>query len=100
MTDPWDDLVYLTTYTIHPITTNQLFNCKQKYPPKNRARIYPMENGPMTDPWECSIFTLPDTNSSHLKMDGWNTIVSFWDGLSSGANCSFQGVYLHEYMNG
>ena len=23
--------------------------------------------------------TLPDTNSSHLKMDGWNTIVSFWD---------------------
>ena len=25
-------------------------------------------------------FTLPETNSSHLKMDGWkNTIVSFWD---------------------
>ena len=23
-------------------------------------------------------FTLPETNSSHLKMDGWNTIVSFW----------------------
>ncbi len=22
--------------------------------------------------------TLPETNSSHLKMDGWNTIVSFW----------------------
>ena len=22
--------------------------------------------------------TLPKTNSSHLKMDGWNTIVSFW----------------------
>ena len=21
---------------------------------------------------------LPETNSSHLKMDGWNTIVSFW----------------------
>ena len=29
--------------------------------------------------------TLPETNSSHLKMDGWNTIVSFWDGLFSGA---------------
>ena len=23
-------------------------------------------------------FTLPATNSLHLKMDGWNTIVSFW----------------------
>ena len=23
--------------------------------------------------------TLPETNSSHLKMDGWNTIVSFWE---------------------
>ena len=22
--------------------------------------------------------TLPETSSSHLKMDGWNTIVSFW----------------------
>ena len=31
--------------------------------------------------------TLPETNSSHLKMDGWNTIVSFWDGLFSGASC-------------
>ena len=24
-------------------------------------------------------------------MDGWNTIVSFWDGLFSGASCWFQG---------
>ena len=32
-------------------------------------------------------FTLPEklTASSHLKLDGWNTIVSFWDGLFSGA---------------
>ena len=29
-------------------------------------------------------YTLPETNSSHLKMDGLNTIVSFWDGLFSG----------------
>ena len=28
--------------------------------------------------------TLPETNSLHLKMDGWNTIVSFWEGLFSG----------------
>ena len=27
------------------------------------------------------------TASLHLKMDGWNTIVSFWDGLFSGASC-------------
>ena len=36
--------------------------------------------------------TLPETNSSHLKMDGWNTIASFWDGLFSGAFAvSFRG---------
>ena len=23
-------------------------------------------------------YTLPETNSSNLKMDGWNRIVSFW----------------------
>ena len=32
-----------------------------------------------------SNYTLPETNSSHLKMDGWKTILSFWDGLFSGA---------------
>ena len=30
-----------------------------------------------------SRFTLPETNSSHLKVDGWNT-GSFWYGLFSG----------------
>ena len=30
----------------------------------------------------------PETNmTSPLKMDAWNTILSFWDGLLSGANC-------------
>ena len=29
--------------------------------------------------------TLPETNSSPLKMDGWNTILSYWEGLFSGA---------------
>ncbi len=33
-----------------------------------------------------SYHTLPETNSSHLHMDGWNTILSFWDfGLFSGS---------------
>ena len=27
-------------------------------------------------------------------MDGWNTIVSFWDGLFSGANCLASGRVL------
>ena len=32
--------------------------------------------------------TLPETNSSHLKMDGWKTsLVSVWDGFVAGANC-------------
>ena len=35
-------------------------------------------------------YTLPETNSSHLKMVGWNTIVSFWDGLFSGFFVSFR----------
>ena len=28
---------------------------------------------------------LPETNSSHLKMDGWNTSFLLWKGLYSGA---------------
>ena len=32
--------------------------------------------------------TLPETNSSPLKMDGWNTIVSFW------GPAYFQGLWL------
>ena len=38
---------------------------------------------------QTSEFTLPETNSSHLKMDGWNTIAfpfGAWEGLFSGAN--------------
>ena len=30
--------------------------------------------------------TLPETNSSLLKMDGWNTILSYWGGLFSGVS--------------
>ena len=32
--------------------------------------------------------------TQHLKNDGWNNalLVSFWDSMFSGANCSFQGV--------
>ena len=33
----------------------------------DRQTVLPRENG----------FTLPKTNSSHLKMDGWNTSYSF-----------------------
>ncbi len=31
--------------------------------------------------------SVPETNSSPLKMDGWNTILSYWDGPFSGAIC-------------
>ena len=37
--------------------------------------------------------TLPKTNELALKMDGWNTIVSFWDGLFSGAMLVLGNVY-------
>ena len=34
----------------------------------------------------CKWDTLPETNIAS-EMDGWKTIVSFWEGLFSGANC-------------
>ncbi len=42
--------------------------------------------------WINFMLCLPETNSSHLKMDGWKTIVSFWDGLFWGVFFKFQGV--------
>ena len=38
--------------------------------------------------------TFPEINSSHLKMDSWNTIISFWDGLFSGCHLSFRGCNI------
>ena len=49
---------------------------------KNRTEIYL---------WFGSI--LPETNSSPLKMDGWKTILSFWDGQFSGAMLVSGTVY-------
>ena len=31
---------------------------------------------------------------SHLKMDAWKMMVSFWDGLLLGASCWFQGTNI------
>ena len=33
---------------------------------------------------EWQLTTPRETNSSHLKMDGWNTMLSYWEGLFSG----------------
>ena len=41
------------------------------------------------------IYTLPKFNSSPLKNDGWKTILSFWDGIFSGAMLNFQGVHIY-----
>ena len=40
------------------------------------------------------------TASEHLKMDGWNTIVSFWYGLSSGSMLVLGTVFLKPIVNG
>ena len=40
----------------------------------------------------------PETNSSHLKMDGWNMIFSFWDGLFSGAMLVPGRVHFRLYI--
>ncbi len=39
----------------------------------------------------CEYPTLPETNSSPLKMAGWNTTFLLGFGLFSGAKCWFQG---------
>ena len=31
--------------------------------------------------------TLPETNGSHLKIDGWKMEISYWNSPFSGANC-------------
>ena len=33
----------------------------------------------------------------HLKIDGWNTIISFWDGLSSCVNCLVSGSAVVQF---
>ena len=37
------------------------------------------------------IYTLPETNSSPLKIDGWKTILSVSEGLFSGAMSVYRG---------
>ena len=39
--------------------------------------------------------TLPEPNSSHLKMDGWNMIVSFW-----GQRAYFSGIFAVTFREG
>ena len=46
-----------------------------------------MEPGGVGCPAINSGGTSPKFNSSHLKNDGWKTILSFWEGDFSGANC-------------
>ena len=45
-------------------------------------------------------FTLPETNSKrHLKMDGWNTLVSFWDfSYFQGRTVSFREFFFNFFF--
>ena len=50
---------------------------------KIKSKMVPnIKNTSKLAPWT---ITLPETNSSPLKMDAWNTILSYWGGLFSGA---------------
>ena len=54
--------------------------------------------GAMTDPWDDGIFTptnLPETNSLHLKINGWKMkfLLGWSDGLFAGASCGFRECY-------
>ena len=43
--------------------------------------------------------TLPETNSLHLKVDGWNIIVSFWGpAYFQGRTVSFREGILPSYV--
>ena len=39
--------------------------------------------------------TLPETKSLPLKIDGWKTLLSFWDGLFSGAKTLVSGSVVN-----
>ena len=57
---------------------------------------YTVNNGKTTNLNWCRISAI---NSSHLKMDGWNTIVSFWDALFSGAFAvSFRDCMFYMFL--
>ena len=56
-------------------------------------------NGPIAEiSIEDRLFLLlPETNSSHLNMDGWNTIVSFWEfGYFQGRTFSFNRRFINK----
>ena len=63
--------------------------------------IISVVNGKMAKywPWKSKSTTLPETNSLHLKMDGWNTIVSFCDGLFSGAMLVSWRVFIEGFFH-
>ena len=44
----------------------------------NFLGLFPTDD--KANPVGVSKITLPETNSSPLEIDGWNTIVSFWEG--------------------
>ena len=47
--------------------------------------------------WNARRTSLPSlklTASVHLKMDGLEDEISFWNGLFSGANCCFKGGWV------
>ena len=43
-------------------------------------------------------YTLPETNSSPLKMDGKGILLSYWEGLFSGAMLVSGSVYTMDPM--
>ena len=48
--------------------------------------------------WLVFPIAFPETNSLHLKMNGWKKPCYFWDGIFSGANCYNQEVHLFVFL--
>ena len=59
--------------------------------PAIQVQTLPLE-GPRSLGFTKKQITLPETNSSHLKMDGWKTILSHWESNFSGAMLNFRWV--------
>ena len=49
--------------------------------------------------WYHQPSTLPETNSLHLKMDGWNTSFLLGRPIFRGFCCQFQGGYLFSFTS-
>ena len=89
------DKIYVFRYWLHGITCFMASTVCKRY---MILEVQPIQRIPQTTQRiNMRCVPSPETNSLHLKMDGWKMIVSFWGWRNrAGANCWCQGVSIHD----